>query len=222
VAVLSGGEQQRVAVARALVVNPAVLLFDEPLSNLDVALRIRTREEIRSLQRKTGITTIYVTHDQSEAMSLSHRIAVMREGIVEQVGTPAEVYESPSSPFVASFLGGATVHRATYDPANRVLQVGSATFHIQRETHSLRPGSLTVAIKPESIELLFGSGGEVQARIEEKEYLGFTTNFALRISGVAFRAASVSNEFTDRLAPGDTVSVRIHWSRCSIFPDGAE
>ncbi|MDH3253085.1 MAG: ABC transporter ATP-binding protein, partial [Ignavibacteria bacterium] len=104
---LSGGEQQRVAVARALVIEPAILLFDEPLSNLDVSLRLRTREEIRSLQRKTGITTVYVTHDQGDAMSLSDRIAVMRQGVFEQVGSPFELYNIPQSPFVAQFLGDA-------------------------------------------------------------------------------------------------------------------
>ena len=102
---LSGGQQQRVAIARALVKNPSVLLLDEPLSNLDARLRIQTREEIRRIQRETGITTIFVTHDQEEAMSISDMIVVMKEGIVQQIGRPQQVYDSPSNLFVAKFLG---------------------------------------------------------------------------------------------------------------------
>ena len=102
---LSGGQQQRVALARALVYEPALLLLDEPLSNLDAKLREQMRLEIRALQRKLGLTILYVTHDQAEAMTLSDRIAVVQHGPFEQVGTPSEVYETPATPFVAEFLG---------------------------------------------------------------------------------------------------------------------
>lgn len=102
---LSGGQQQRVAIARALVKMPRVLLLDEPLSNLDARLRLQTREEIRKIQRATGITTVFVTHDQEEAMSISDRIVVMKEGVVQQTGKPQEVYDSPANLFVAKFLG---------------------------------------------------------------------------------------------------------------------
>jgi iron(III) transport system ATP-binding protein len=106
---LSGGQQQRVALARALVMEPSVLLFDEPLSNLDAKLRIYMRNEIHKIQRKVGITSIYVTHDQSEAMSLSDRIIVMKAGQVEQMGTPHEIYAQPATPFVADFIGMANI-----------------------------------------------------------------------------------------------------------------
>src|SRR5699024_3603164 len=102
---LSGGQQQRVAIARALVKMPRVLLLDEPLSNLDARLRLQTREEIRKIQRATGITTVFVTHDQEEAMSISDRIVVMKQGVVQQVGKPQDVYDSPVNLFVAKFLG---------------------------------------------------------------------------------------------------------------------
>ncbi len=102
---LSGGQQQRVAIARALVKRPRVLLLDEPLSNLDARLRLQTREEIRRIQKETGITTIFVTHDQEEAMSISDRIVVMRDGVVQQIGKPQEVYDNPVNLFVAKFLG---------------------------------------------------------------------------------------------------------------------
>ncbi len=102
---LSGGQQQRVALARSLVVNPQVLLFDEPLSSLDARLRVEMREEIKRLQQKTGITSIYVTHDQEEALAIAHQVAVMREGKIEQVGSPRDIYCSPQTPFVAGFIG---------------------------------------------------------------------------------------------------------------------
>lgn len=102
---LSGGQQQRVAIARALVKQPRVLLLDEPLSNLDARLRLQTREEIKRIQKETGITTIFVTHDQEEAMSISDMIVVMKDGIVQQIGKPQEVYDSPENLFVAKFLG---------------------------------------------------------------------------------------------------------------------
>ena len=104
---LSGGQQQRVALARALVIEPSVLLFDEPLSNLDAKLRVTMRTEIRKIQQKVGITAIYVTHDQSEAMSISDKIIIMSKGKVEQIGTPREIYYHPNSRFVADFIGGA-------------------------------------------------------------------------------------------------------------------
>ncbi|MBP8036981.1 MAG: ABC transporter ATP-binding protein, partial [Negativicutes bacterium] len=106
---LSGGQQQRVALARALVMEPSVLLFDEPLSNLDAKLRIHMRREIRKIQRQFGITSIYVTHDQAEAMSMSDRIIVMNKGVVEQIGTPREIYATPASQFVADFIGTANI-----------------------------------------------------------------------------------------------------------------
>ncbi|MBE9473168.1 MAG: ABC transporter ATP-binding protein, partial [Chloroflexi bacterium] len=110
---LSGGQQQRVALARALVMQPRVLLFDEPLSNLDAKLRVQMRVEIRRLQQRLGITTVYVTHDQAEAMSLSDRVVVIRDGQIEQVGTPSEIYQQPASLFVADFIGRANFIEST-------------------------------------------------------------------------------------------------------------
>ena len=101
---LSGGQQQRVAIARALILDPDVLLMDEPLSNLDAGLRIKMRQEIRELQEKTGVTTLFITHDQQEALSISHRIAVIDRGKIRQVGTPSEIYNTPADPFVAGFI----------------------------------------------------------------------------------------------------------------------
>lgn len=215
---LSGGEQQRVAVARALVVEPAVLLFDEPLSNLDVALRVKTREEIRMLQRRFNITAVYVTHDQSEAMSLSDRIAVMRQGRIEQIGTPSEMYESPRSAFVAAFLGGANILSGTVDVAQRVLRVGSLQLRVPDEVPSLSDGEVTLAVKPEGILLSSPPQGEYTGVVIHREYLGFVTSFVIEASDVILNTTAISSAITERMTPGTLVGLRFDWSRCSILP----
>jgi iron(III) transport system ATP-binding protein len=216
---LSGGEQQRVAVARALVVEPTVLLFDEPLSNLDVALRATTREEIRSLQRRTGITTLYVTHDQSEAISLSDRIAVMQSGNIVQVGTPTDMYESPQSPFVAQFLGGANLLSVAVDRVGGRVDAGNLVMSVPHALLGSHEGNVSLAIKPEAIVLNPpGEGESYEATIVEQSYLGFTTEFVIAAGDVSLRASCLSSEHTKRLVPGTRVRFQIEWSRCILFP----
>jgi iron(III) transport system ATP-binding protein len=218
---LSGGEQQRVAVARALVVEPSVLLFDEPLSNLDVALRFSTREEIRALQRRTGITTIYVTHDQSEAMSLSDRIAVMQNGRVVQVGTPTETYEHPCSAFVAGFLGGANIVHGICDATTRLFTSGPLHTHVPAGK-LIEPGKIILAIKPEAITFCDSSEKDddlIQARIAEKEYLGFITTFLVDASGIMLRIAALSSESIRIRAIREAVFLKFDWSKITILPD---
>jgi ABC-type Fe3+/spermidine/putrescine transport system ATPase subunit len=216
---LSGGEQQRVAVARALVVEPSVLLMDEPLSNLDVALRVKTREEIRTLQRRVGITTIYVTHDQNEAMSLSDWLAVMRAGKIEQVGAPSEMYERPASEFVAEFLGAATVLKGALSAEENKLRVGEFAVAIPPAfLLNRRSGPAALVVKPEAVILSSPvQKGEYEARILHREYLGFTTNFVVLCSGVTLRSTMISSMLTKQLAPSDTVGVSLDWSRCILL-----
>lgn len=209
VTTLSGGEQQRVAVARALVVEPAVLLLDEPLSNLDVALRQQTREEIRSLQRRIGITTVYVTHDQAEALSMADRVAVMRSGALEQVGTPVELYESPVSAFVATFLGGANLL-----PSDGGLSIPSAIAGQAGE------GGL-IAVKPENIRITApGEEGTEPGTLLEREYLGFVTTFVIAVRSVVLRANVLSAEIPRDLCPGQPVGVAIDWSHAVVCRGG--
>jgi putative spermidine/putrescine transport system ATP-binding protein len=152
---LSGGQQQRVALARALAIEPTVLLLDEPLSALDAKIRVALRHEIRQIQRQLGITTVYVTHDQEEALELSDRIVVMSDGRVEQVGTPFEVYNFPATAFVASFVGTLNAVQATVvDPAAGILDLGG---HRIRSTSSLEAAAgepVSVALRPEMITLV--------------------------------------------------------------------
>src|SRR5678809_1203725 len=154
---LSGGQQQRLALARALVMEPSLLLLDEPLSNLDAKLRERMRFELKRLQRELGITTVYVTHDQSEALALSHQIAVMNRGRIHQIGRPRDIYEHPSNQFVADFVGntnfldGTVVRQDAPDRAVVRTEIGEISV---RASRPLRPDErVAISIRPEDVEL---------------------------------------------------------------------
>jgi len=172
---LSGGQLQRVAIARVLVIEPAVLLFDEPLSNLDAQLRTQMRVEIRQLQQALGLTTIYVTHDQEEALAISDRIAILRSGKIEQVGSPEEIYQRPRTAFVAEFLGGANMLpgiAGTFD--GHRTEVASCGTTISIDGHVAKAGQkLFVSIRPEALRLANASDRPVlQAKLVLREFLG--------------------------------------------------
>src|SRR5438105_1721861 len=156
---LSGGQQQRVAIARSLVLEPQILMFDEPLSNLDLKLRIQMRDELRSLQRRLGKTAIYVTHDQTEALALSDRIAVLSHGHIEQIGTPAEIYERPATAFVAEFIGSSNMLRARVverSDSGTIVQTeaGLQLFcGIEQNGAPGDSGELSVLLRPERVQV---------------------------------------------------------------------
>ena len=151
---LSGGQQQRVALARALAIQPRILLLDEPLSALDAKIRVSLREEIRDVQRKLGITTVFVTHDQEEALSISDRVVVMNEGRIEQMGTPPEIYNTPSTRFVASFVGTLTMLQAKIsDVANNILAFEDQLLTTASPLNGTNGQSVMVALRPESITI---------------------------------------------------------------------
>ncbi len=162
---LSGGQRQRVAIGRAIVRQPKVFLFDEPLSNLDAALRGQTRVEIARLHRDLGATTIYVTHDQVEAMTLADRVVVLRDGVIEQVGTPLELYDKPANQFVAQFIG---------TPQMNVLPVANLPAHVQTQAPTqARTGSL--GLRPEHVQVLPAGQSGLQGRVDLVEALGAET-----------------------------------------------
>src|SRR5882724_4338984 len=181
---LSGGQQQRVALARALAVKPQVLLLDEPLSALDAKIRISLREEIRSVQRSLGITTIYVTHDQEEALSMSDRIVVMNEGRVEQIGTPFEIYNFPRTRFVASFVGTLNILRSrVVDPASGRIAIDDQEISTARGIVDAQAGEVrSVALRPEAVSLDDVDGGHNKMRgtIEEVSFLGAIVRIRVR------------------------------------------
>ncbi len=178
---LSGGQQQRVAVARALVLEPAVLLFDEPLSNLDAKLRRRVREDIRELQQKLGLTSVYVTHDQEEALAVSDRIIVMRNAEIAQEGSPRDLYEAPADNFVADFIGDANL----VDAEIKALQGDDALVSIgaverRLPARGLRSGAVKVAIRPEAIRIARGGvAGALEADVVKATYLGSHMEYTL-------------------------------------------
>ena len=164
---LSGGQQQRVAIARALVKMPRVLLLDEPLSNLDARLRLQTREEIRRIQKETGITTVFVTHDQDEAMSISDRIVVMRDGVVQQVGKPQQVYDNPVNLFVAKFLGTPPINVFCGEVKGEKLYIGSAPV---LDAQGAPDGEVYVGIRPEGF--VIDNEGALECALDRVEVMG--------------------------------------------------
>jgi iron(III) transport system ATP-binding protein len=169
---LSGGQQQRIALARALATAPGLLLLDEPLSALDALERVRLRQEIRSLQRKLGVTTVMVTHDQEEALSLADRIVVMNQGVIEQVGTPMQVYRDPASPFVADFVGKINVLSGQLHPGRRV-HIGNADFDCEHDTDATR--EVKVYLRPEDVlarPIAPGDANVFEGDIDKIEFLG--------------------------------------------------
>ncbi|MDP1788802.1 MAG: sn-glycerol-3-phosphate ABC transporter ATP-binding protein UgpC, partial [Rhodoglobus sp.] len=151
---LSGGQRQRVAMGRAIVRQPQVFLMDEPLSNLDAKLRVQTRTQIASLQRRLGVTTVYVTHDQTEALTMGDRIAVLKDGVLQQVGTPRDLYEAPVNVFVAGFIGSPAMNLFPADVVDGGLQFGTAVAKVDRETlGGTKAKSVTIGIRPEDVEV---------------------------------------------------------------------
>ena len=181
---LSGGQQQRVALARALAIEPQVLLLDEPLSALDAKIRIVLRKEIRLIQRQLGITTVYVTHDQEEALSLSDRVVVMSEGRIEQIGSPAAIYNFPATPFVASFVGTLNLLGANVMDSSdgRVLVEGQEVRAARPISEARNGATVTLALRPESIELGEGGGtNRLTGTVEDVSFLGSIVRTRVRL-----------------------------------------
>jgi len=197
---LSGGQQQRVALARALVTRPRVLLLDEPLSALDAKVRVQLRDQIRRIQTDLGITTVFVTHDQEEALAVADRVAVMKDGRIEQIGTPEELYTTPASPFVADFVG----------LSNRVdgeLRDGAVTVHGAKLPvlgTPPAPGPVTAYVRPEDV--FFAPGDGIPATVVVSSFLGSLRRTSVRLADDSL--LSVQHAVGERYAPGDAVHVR--------------
>lgn len=204
---LSGGQRQRVATGRAIVRNPAVFLFDEPLSNLDAALRVQVRAELRQLHRRLGVTAIYVTHDQVEAMTMADTIVVLRDGRVEQVGAPLELYDRPANTFVATFIGSPAMNLITGAYADGRLVLGDGTALPVDPSLALEPGaSLTIGVRPDHIDVLADDDGDgAAARVIALEPTGAETLVMAELAG-----AKLTIVTRKRLAllPGDPIRLR--------------
>ncbi len=209
---LSGGQQQRVALARALVLEPRILLLDEPLSNLDAQLRIYMRTELTAIQRRVGITTVFVTHDQEEAMSIADRIAVMNLGVLEQMDSPAEIYARPATLFVATFIGTMNRLDAFVDPEG-LIRAGPFAFRPPDGMPSAPAGPLVAGIRPEDL-LIESRGDGVPAHIEHVVDLGHYRRVTLKADGVGVLSFTAK---ADEL-PSDQPTVRAR--RVLVYADG--
>ena len=170
---LSGGQRQRVAMGRAIVRSPQVFLMDEPLSNLDAKLRVQTRTQIASLQRRLGVTTVYVTHDQTEALTMGDRIAVLKDGVLQQVGTPRDLYESPKNEFVAGFIGSPAMNLFASDLTETGVAFGTSVVPLERDTVARATGSqVTIGVRPEDIVVGPAGGPGLSVHIDLVEELG--------------------------------------------------
>lgn len=226
---LSGGEQQRVALARALVVEPEAVLLDEPLSNLDAQLRLQMREELREIHRRTGITMLYVTHDQKEALSMAQRLALMNQGRIVQVGTPAELYQRPASRFAAEFIGETNLIRGRIlrrEPAGTVLETPLGEVHCAEPTVEGGPGSVVwLSVRPESIALVGDSPADgpntFPAEVEEVTYLGEVSQYRLRSGEVGLKCVALSGSSVapgGGLRPGARTHIRIAPESLALLP----
>ena len=230
---LSGGQRQRVAMGRAIVRKPKVFLMDEPLSNLDAKLRVQTRTQIASLQRSLGVTTVYVTHDQTEALTMGDRIAVLKDGVLQQVGTPREMYDKPANEFVAGFIGSPAMNLGRFEVKGDVATLGSAKIKLSRATlDALKPednDKVVIGFRPESLDVVTASDElSIPVRLSFVEELGSDAYIYGELVGSEGSEAKLgSGEDSSQIIvrvpprtapePGETVYVRIRPGQEHIF-----
>jgi multiple sugar transport system ATP-binding protein len=222
---LSGGQRQRVALGRAIVREPAAFLMDEPLSNLDAKLRVQTRAEILRLQQRLGTTTIYVTHDQVEAMTMGDRIAVMNHGVLQQIGTPPELYDNPVNIFVAAFIGSPAMNFATAKAEDGALKLGGTKLELTgraaKAAEQARGRDLLIGFRPENLELDGQGSGFVRipAKIDVVEYLGHEELIHAQSEGHEIVALVPSDK---KVKAGDGVEFSIHADKLHVFDPETE
>jgi len=207
---LSGGQRQRVALARAIVREPTVFLMDEPLSNLDAKLRVSTRAQIKNLQHELRVTTIYVTHDQVEAMTLADRVVVMNAGVIQQIGTPKEIYNKPANSFVASFIGSPAMNLMHGSISNGIFSGENVKIEGLNKEHS---GDITLGFRAEDASIV-ESGGEISGAAFSVELLGDATMVSIRAGGELVSVKSEKNYYAEI---GSTVMAHVPANLCLLF-----
>ena len=221
---ISGGQQQRIALARTIAIEPKVLLLDEPLSNLDAQLRIHMRTELLALQRKLGITTIFVTHDQEEALSIADRVAVLDQGVIQQVGTPMELYDSPANRFIASFVGTINMLQGTLEQADGAMIFRSDILGaIRFAAAAAPPGPAEIALRPHAIHLAArDAAGDarfvwVEGSVAQREFLGEFVRYTVRIGQAELTADQPHYTADPGFAPGATVRVGFNPAQAKLL-----
>ena len=220
---LSGGQQQRVALARAIVVHPSVLLMDEPLSNLDAKLRVEMRAAIRDVQKKVGITTVYVTHDQEEALCISDRIAVMRDGVIQQTDAPQVIYSRPVNTFVATFIGHSNLFEAKLDGQNVQLGADYAVNMNGLVRSDVAQGNVVVGVRPEEF-CLSANGRGLEAKVVKTTFLGRYVNYEVAFENAALRPDQAAIEFSQDIGtatklyqPGEMLRLEVNPAKINVF-----
>jgi putative spermidine/putrescine transport system ATP-binding protein len=217
---LSGGQQQRIALARALAISPRVLLLDEPLSALDAKIRVELRMEIRRIQQTMGITTVYVTHDQEEALSLSDRVVVMSQGRMEQVGAPAQIYNHPSTEFVAQFVGQLNLLPVTsVNPKEAFCLLAGQKVQFDHSSEQMLTEKPRLAIRPEEIQIGSGEGrNALKARVESVMFLGAVVRLRVDLGGGILLSADLFNERSMTLPrAGDDIQISFPIDACWLM-----
>lgn len=224
---LSGGQQQRVALARAIVINPDVLLMDEPLSNLDAQLRVDMRNAIKSIQREVGITTVYVTHDQEEAMAVSDRIAVMRSGVIQQIGSPREIYRHPANLFVATFIGRTNILDAVaergMDGSTTIRIGGGYSFpvpHLEGLSQA-GPQEVKLSVRPEHF-VLSGDESGLRAKVVHHVFLGLNTHLMAELENGQTVEVIQPSEESAAVEPGQTVWLAVAARSINVYDASGE
>jgi putative spermidine/putrescine transport system ATP-binding protein len=210
---LSGGQRQRVALARAVAIRPRVLLLDEPLTALDASLRERLRGELNKLLRSLGITTVYVTHDQAEAMVLGDRIVVMRAGAITQVGTPRQIYFEPANRFVAQFIGAANIIEARAEAGFIALPGGRVAIEERAS------GSVLAMVRPEAIAVVQSAEAELRGKVEAMSFVG--DRLRLTVVDAASKPLTIDAPNTISVQPGQTIGLAIAKSSIRLLPEGS-
>lgn len=224
---LSGGQQQRVALARALCIEPDVLLMDEPLSNLDAKLRVEMRTVIKNIQHSVGITTVYVTHDQEEAMAVSDRIAVMNAGVIQHIGTPKSIYQRPANLFVATFIGRSNVIKGKLVVENGKTYLETLSGY-RAEIHTVRPEQqknqdITMSVRPEEFLLDRDSTEGISAIVDDCVFLGLNTHYFVHLSSGEEVEIIQESSIDSIIEPGSEIKLKINTDKVNLFTaDGEE
>lgn len=220
---LSGGQQQRVALARALAIMPDVLLMDEPLSNLDAKLRVEMREAIRAIQEEVGITTVYVTHDQEEAMAVSDRIAIMKEGVIQHIGTPKEIYHRPNNVFVATFIGRTNILDAHVQTIGNetMLKINDDNWIPITLPKIIPDQEVKVSIRPEEFEFTTEPNG-IPAEIEDSIFLGLYTHYHCRLKDGTQVEVVRESDLKENIQKGSIVHLSIKTHKINVYDTTGE
>ena len=220
---LSGGQQQRVALARAWRSEPQALLLDEPLSALDAKIRVKLRDDISAIQQKLGITTIYVTHDQEEAISISDRVAVMRDGLIEQIGAPSEIYNRPATPYVAAFIGTQNILSAkVIDPAAGLVSIEGQSLGAGAPLDARAGDELRMRVRPEALSLDTAGPNRLGGRVANRKLLGSIVRLIVRVGDSEVFVDGFNDPLLELPAVGEAVTLSFSPDSCTFAKPGVE